>query len=59
MESDIIVLLALTVIYTILGHILGRFSITMPIFFVIAGAIVGKYGLGWTTFPWRLTRSNS
>lgn len=51
MESDIIVLLALTVIYTILGHILGRFSITMPIFFVIAGAIVGKYGLGWTTFP--------
>lgn len=51
MEIDIIVLLALTVIYTILGHVLGRFSVTMPIFFVITGAIVGRYGLGWITFP--------
>jgi len=50
METGIVVLLALVVIYTLLGHTLGRIWITMPMFFVIAGAIVGPHGLGWITF---------
>jgi NhaP-type Na+/H+ or K+/H+ antiporter len=43
-------LLALAVIYTILGHTLAQIWISMPIFFVIMGAIVGPNGLGWTSF---------
>ena len=50
MEIGIIVLLALVVIYTILGHTLARIWITMPMFFVIAGAIAGPHGLGWISF---------
>ena len=41
---------ALIVIYTIMGYALGRISITMPMFFVIGGAIVGANGLGWISF---------
>jgi NhaP-type Na+/H+ or K+/H+ antiporter len=47
METGIIVLFALVVIYTILGHSLARIWISMPMFFVITGAIVGPHGLGW------------
>jgi NhaP-type Na+/H+ or K+/H+ antiporter len=50
METGIVVLLALVVIYTILGHTLARIWITMPMFFVVAGAIAGPYGLGWISF---------
>ena len=50
METGIVVLLVLVVIYTLLGHTLRRIWITMPMFFVIAGAIVGPHGLGWITF---------
>jgi len=50
MEIGIVVLLALVVIYTILEHTLGRIWISMPMFFVIAGAIVGPNGLGWISF---------
>ena len=52
MEIGIIVLLALVVIYTILGHSLARVWITMPMFFMIAGAITGPHGLGWISFGW-------
>lgn len=50
METGIVILLALIVVYTILGYALGRVSITMPMFFVITGAIVGPNGLGWLSF---------
>lgn len=50
METGILVLLALVVIYTILGHSLARIWISMPMFFVIAGAIVGPNGLGWASY---------
>ena len=50
METGIIILLGLIVIHTILGRTLGRVSITMPMFFVIAGAIAGANGLGWISF---------
>ena len=50
METGIVILLALVVIYTIMGHTLGRIWITMPMFFVIAGAIIGPNGLGWVSF---------
>ena len=50
MEIGIVVLLVLVVIYTIMGHTLARVWITMPMFFVIAGAIAGPHGLGWITF---------
>lgn len=50
MDTGIVILLALVVIYTILGHFLARIWISMPMFFVIAGAIVGPNGLGWTSF---------
>ena len=51
METGIVIILVLIVIYTILGHALGRISITMPMFFVIGGAIVGDNGLGWISIP--------
>ena len=47
MITGIALFFALIVIYTIFGYALGRISITMPIFFVIAGAIFGANGLGW------------
>ena len=50
METGIVVLLILVVIYTIMGHTLARVWISMPMFFVIAGAIAGPYGLGWISF---------
>jgi len=50
METGIVILLALIISYTVLGHALARICITMPMFFVIAGAIVGPHGLGWVTF---------
>ena len=50
METGIVILLALVVIYTIMGHTLGRIWITMPMFFVVAGAIIGPNGLGWLSF---------
>ena len=50
METGILIFLALIVVYTILGRALSRVSITMPMFFVIAGAIVGPNGLKWVSF---------
>jgi NhaP-type Na+/H+ or K+/H+ antiporter len=50
METGIVVLLVLVLIYTIFGHTLARIWITMPMFFVIAGAIAGPQGLGWISF---------
>jgi NhaP-type Na+/H+ or K+/H+ antiporter len=50
MDTGIVILLALVVVYTLLAHRLSRISITMPIFFVVGGAIFGANGLGWITF---------
>ncbi|MFN2153095.1 MAG: cation:proton antiporter [Anaerolineales bacterium] len=52
METGIIIMLALVVIYTLLGYALARVWITMPMFFLIAGAILGPHGLGWISFGW-------
>jgi len=50
METGIALFFALIVIYTIMGYALGRVSITMPMFFVVSGAIVGAFGLRWISF---------
>jgi len=50
MITGIGLFLALIVIYTIMGYALGRISITMPMFFVIGGALIGAHGLGWVSF---------
>jgi NhaP-type Na+/H+ or K+/H+ antiporter len=50
METGIVILLALVVVYTIFGYTLGRIWVSMPMFFVIAGALVGPNGLGWASF---------
>ena len=47
MITGISLFFALIVIYAIMGYALGRISITMPMFFVIGGAILGANGLGW------------
>ena len=49
----------LVVIYTIMGYALGRISITMPMFFVIAGGIVGANGLGWISFGFEASEVES
>jgi sodium/hydrogen antiporter len=49
MESGIAFFLAVVVIYGALGLWLGRFSITMPMVFVLVGALIGEHGLSW--FP--------
>jgi NhaP-type Na+/H+ or K+/H+ antiporter len=49
MITGIGIFFALIVIYTIVGYALGRISITMPMFFVIGGALIGAEGLGWVS----------
>jgi len=50
MESGLIVFFGLVVLYSAVAIWLGRFSITMPMVFVIIGAITGAHGLGWIAF---------
>jgi len=50
MVNGIAIFFALIVIYMVFGYALGRISITMPMFFVIGGAIIGAEGLGWISF---------
>ncbi len=46
-ESGLAVFTILLVIYGGIGILLGRWSITMPMVFVIIGVVLGPYGLGW------------
>ena len=46
-EAGLAIFALLLAVYGALGVWLGRRSITMPIVFVIIGALLGKYGLDW------------
>ena len=50
METGLVLFLILVVLYTLFSKWLGRYSVTMPIVFVIAGALTGAQALGWITF---------
>ena len=50
METGLIIFFGLVVLYSAVALWLGRFSITMPMVFVIIGAITGAHALGWITF---------
>jgi len=45
-EAGLAVFAILLVVYGGIGILLGRWSITMPIVFVIIGVLIGPYGLG-------------
>jgi sodium/hydrogen antiporter len=45
-ETGLAILALLLAIYGGIGILLGRWSITMPIVFVIIGVVIGPYGLG-------------
>lgn len=46
-EAGLTIFAILLVVYGGLGVWLGRRSVTMPMVFVIIGALLGKYGLNW------------
>jgi sodium/hydrogen antiporter len=46
-ESGLAVFAILLAVYGGIGILLGRWSITMPMVFVIIGVVLGYYGLGW------------
>jgi len=46
-ESGLAVFVVLLAIYGGIGILLGRWSITMPMVFVIIGVVLGVYGLNW------------
>lgn len=50
METGLILMLALIVIYALIASWLGRASITMPMFFVVLGALFGAYAINWFQF---------
>jgi NhaP-type Na+/H+ or K+/H+ antiporter len=50
METGLVIFFALVVLYTAVSHWLGRLSITMPIVFILIGAVTGAHALGWITF---------
>jgi len=56
MESGALFFFILVVIYTLVAVWLGRRSITMPMVFVLIGALFGGQGLGWIQFS--LTSEN-
>src|SRR5262245_20445470 len=49
-NSDLAIFFMLLVGYTMVAVRLERFSVTMPMVFVLAGALLGPFGLGWITF---------
>ena len=50
MHTSLVVLFALIVLYTLFARWLNNWSITMPVVFVLGGAILGPSALGWLTF---------
>ncbi|HJS20834.1 MAG TPA: sodium:proton antiporter [Anaerolineales bacterium] len=56
METSLVVFFALVVAYTVYSLWLGRFSVTMPMIFVVVGAVIGAHGLG--LFEYGLTSSS-
>lgn len=51
METSLVLLWALIVVYTLISLWLGKFSITMPIFVVLLSAVLGGSALGWIQIP--------
>jgi len=47
MDSGLVIFLIIVVIYTVVAVWLGRRSITMPMFFLAVGALIGANGLGY------------
>ncbi len=47
MISGLVIFLAILIVYLIIAVSLGKRSITMPIFFLVVGAILGLHGLEW------------
>jgi len=50
-EREWVLILSLLVIYSVFAAWLGRFSVTGPMVFVLAGAIFGPDALGWFDLP--------
>ena len=60
-EREWVLFLLVVVLYTVFAAWLGRFSVTMPMVFVLAGAVIGPDALGlidittarpaWNTSP--------
>jgi NhaP-type Na+/H+ or K+/H+ antiporter len=50
METGLVLFLILVVGYALFSLWLGRFSVTMPMVFVIIGALTGANALGWIRF---------
>jgi NhaP-type Na+/H+ or K+/H+ antiporter len=50
METGLVLFFCLVVLYTVFSHWLGQLSITMPMVFVVLGALTGAYALGWIQF---------
>ena len=50
METGLVILLVIVVLYAVVANWLGRRSITTPLFFLAIGALTGTYGLGWIDF---------
>jgi len=49
-EAGLAIFAIILVVYGGVGILLGRWSITMPIVFVIIGVLIGPYGLGFLPF---------
>ncbi len=50
-DQDWILFLVVVVAYTASAARLGRFSVTMPMMLVLAGAAMGPGALGWIDTP--------
>lgn len=50
METGMVLLLAVIVIYALISLWLGKLLITMPMVFVLLGALFGIYAIGWIQF---------
>ena len=50
METSLLIFFGLVVLYSAVALWLGHYSFSMPMFFLIIGAITGTHALGWITF---------
>jgi len=57
METGLIIFFGLVVLYSAVALWLGRLSITMPMVFVIIGALTGAHALGWITFSFTASQT--
>lgn len=50
MDTGLVLFFGLVVLFTVFSLWLGRLSITMPMVFVVLGALTGAHALGWIEF---------